>query len=422
MAQRARSCPKAVTAGSSAGAAGPPLPTHTYEYERHPGAASAPLSEGYRRREPEKTVLHGVVREHLETFLAQARRLHGEGYPRFIEREFRRYLDCGLLCHGFARLRCPGCGHEQLLVFSYKGRLCPSCVGRRMADTAAYLVDQLLPEADYRQWVLTFPWALRFRLAVDRLLFTALLRTFLRTLFAWQRHRGRTLGIRDGQTGAVSFLQRFGGALDLHPHIHSLLPDGLFVPADEGLLTFIPLPPPTDEDVAALALKIARRLTTVIERRCDDACETDSLLEQTAAALQQALAVAAWGACVTRATQPRGSGGSAAAPGPIRKAPPAWCSSRSTSCGAWPRSFRRPMRIWSGTMVCLPTTRGLALGCLRRRRVRFRRLRHRPPPQQSGPAQTPAPRRSICPRILPPSAARLCPGRSSCTASSSSMP
>jgi len=76
-------------------------------YQRHPDAATAPLPHGYHRREPEKTVLHAIVREHLETFLAQARRLHGEGYPRFIEREFRRYVDCGLLCHGFARIRCP---------------------------------------------------------------------------------------------------------------------------------------------------------------------------------------------------------------------------------------------------------------------------------------------------------------------------
>jgi len=133
---------------------------------------------------------------------------------------------------------------------------------------------------------------LRFRLAVDRPLFSALLRTFLRTLFAWQRRRGRALGVRDGQTGAVSFLQRFGGALNLHPHVHSLVPDGLFVPAADGLLTFVPLPPPTDEEIEALALKIAHRLTAVVERRCDDAFETDALLEQTAAALQQALAVA----------------------------------------------------------------------------------------------------------------------------------
>jgi len=161
-----------------------------------------------------------------------------------------------------------------------------------MADTAAFLVDQLLPEADYRQWVLTLPWALRFRLAVDRRLFAALLHTFLRTLFAWQRRRGRALGIRAGQTGAVTFVQRFGGALNLHPHVHSLVPDGLFVPASDGFLTFVPLPAPTDEEVAALALKVARRLTSVVERLCDDIFQTDALLEATASALQQALATA----------------------------------------------------------------------------------------------------------------------------------
>ena len=103
----------------------PPLPA--ISYERYPGAASAPLPFTYRRREPEKSVLHTVVREHLETFLDQASRLHGQGYPHFIEREFRRTLGCGDLSRGFARLRCP----------------------------------RLI----YRHWVLTFPWTLRFRLA-----------------------------------------------------------------------------------------------------------------------------------------------------------------------------------------------------------------------------------------------------------------
>ena len=261
-------------------------------YERHPGAATDPLPGTYRRREPEKCVLHTVVREHLETFLEQARDFGGEGYPYFIEGEFRRYLGCGILSRGFARLRCPACGHERLVGFSCKGRLCPSCVGRRMADTAAYLVDQLLPEAGYRQWVLTFPWTLRFRLAVDRKLFSALISAFLRTLFAWQRRRGRAIGIRDGQTGAVTFVQRFGGALNLHPHAHSLVPDGLFVPGAEDRLTFVPLPDPTTEQVEDLTLKIARRLTGVVERLCADAFETDALLEKTAASLQQALAAA----------------------------------------------------------------------------------------------------------------------------------
>ena len=112
----------------------PPLPP--ISYERHPGAAGVPLPGGYRRREPEKTALHAVVREHLETFLEEARLRDGEGYPGFVEREFRRYLDCGLLCRGFVRLRCSSCGFERLVAFSCKGRLCPSCVARRMADTA----------------------------------------------------------------------------------------------------------------------------------------------------------------------------------------------------------------------------------------------------------------------------------------------
>jgi hypothetical protein len=163
-----------------------------------------------------------------------------------------------------------------------------------MADIAAYLVDELLPEAPYRQWVLTFPFVLRFRLAVDRALFGKLLGAFLGTVFAWQRRRGRTLGILAGQTGSVSFVQRFGGALNLNPHVHSLLPDGLFVPGqqDSNELTFVPLPEPTTADIEALTLRIARRLTAVVERLCSDDCETQAVLERTAAALREALATA----------------------------------------------------------------------------------------------------------------------------------
>ena len=264
-------------------------PPPRVRYERSAGAASAPLPAGYRRREPEKTVLYAIVRDHLETFLEEPRQQDGDGYPAFLEREFRRYLHCGLLARGFARLRCPDCRFERLVAFSCKGRLCPSCMGRRMADIAAYLVDDLLPEAPYRQWVLTFPWSLRFRLAVDRPLFGKLLGVFLHTIFAWQRRRGRTLGIRDGQTGSVSFVQRFGGA-----HVHSLLPDGLFVPAEQGdeSLPFVPLPEPTPADIDALTRKIAERLTAVVERLSADECDTDVELERTAAAIRQALATA----------------------------------------------------------------------------------------------------------------------------------
>jgi hypothetical protein len=103
--------------------------------------------------------LHRVVREHLLTFLAEGveRSQTGEGYPYYVEKEFRSLLSCGDLSRGFARVRCTRCGHEILVPFSCKNRgVCPSCTGRRMADEAAYLVDILLPKSAYRQWTLTF--------------------------------------------------------------------------------------------------------------------------------------------------------------------------------------------------------------------------------------------------------------------------
>jgi len=62
----------------------------------------SPPTRQYRRREPETTVLHRVVSEHLESFLAERRALDpdGRGVPRFIERELRRFVTCGQLAHG----------------------------------------------------------------------------------------------------------------------------------------------------------------------------------------------------------------------------------------------------------------------------------------------------------------------------------
>ncbi len=52
----------------------------------------------------------------------------GDGVPSWVERDFRAYLRCGILAHGFARARCSGCGYDFLVAFSCKGRgVCPSC-------------------------------------------------------------------------------------------------------------------------------------------------------------------------------------------------------------------------------------------------------------------------------------------------------
>jgi len=214
-------------------------------------------------------VLHRVVREHLETWLAEgrARSAWGEGYPFYVEKELRDLLRCGDLSQGFARLRCAACGHEQLLAFSCKRRgLCPSCSSRRMSDEAAWLVDSLLPEAPYRQWTITFPFSLRLALARDPRLLAEVFGIAIRGLFAWQRRQARRAGVLGAKTAAVLAVQRFGGALNLNVHGHAIVPDGVFVLA-ERRYRFVPLAAPSKDDLVALTTRLARRVTALLERR-----------------------------------------------------------------------------------------------------------------------------------------------------------
>jgi hypothetical protein len=192
-------------------------------YECTPGAATAPLPSGYYRRQPEQTPLYQLVLGELETFRREVAALgDGNGLPGFVWREFERYLDCGILARGFARVRCARCRDELLVGFSCKGRgLCPSCGARRMHDTAAHLVERVLPRVPYRQWVLAFPKWLRPHLARDRPLWSAVQKIFLAAVFAWQRKQARAMGLRRVGTGAVTSSQRAGDSLNLNPHLHS---------------------------------------------------------------------------------------------------------------------------------------------------------------------------------------------------------
>jgi len=173
--------------------------------------AAMALSD-YRPRDAEHAVLYRVIDEHLEAFLGAAtRQADGRPLPDFVEQEFRDFLTCGVLAHGFARLRCTDCALERLVPFSSKGRgFCPSCGGRRMTEFAARLVDEVLPRVPVRQWVLSLPYRLRYLLAWDHGLARVVLAVYVRVLLGFQRDRARRYGIRDGRSGSVTVIQRFG--------------------------------------------------------------------------------------------------------------------------------------------------------------------------------------------------------------------
>jgi len=199
---------------------------------------------------PEATLLYEVVRAELRTFFA-AWEEAGRGPPGFVRRELLGYVRCGVLGYGFCRVHCDHCGHDEVVAFSCKGRgFCPSCIGRRMNDTAARWSDALVPEVPLRQWVLTLPPGLRHRLGRNARMLTTVLASFVRSIFAWQRRRARRIGVADGRCGAVAVIQRAGSALELNPHYHVLVLDGVYALDRTGAATFHPLSPPTAAEVA----------------------------------------------------------------------------------------------------------------------------------------------------------------------------
>ena len=207
-------------------------------------------------------MLHRAVRTHLQAFLAT------HEPPRRVRRAFQGFLDCGVLAKGFVRVRCPDCREESLVAFSCKDRtFCPSCTGRRAADTAAHLVDAVLPQVPLRQWVLALPPDLHARVSRDPVLEGALLRSFIAEL---ERHL-RTVtptGAR-GRGGTVTFLQHFGSTLNLHVHFHTLALDGVYVPGptDDAPPVFVRAPEPTPDQVHALCERVAVRARALVERR-----------------------------------------------------------------------------------------------------------------------------------------------------------
>jgi hypothetical protein len=95
-----------------------------------------------------------------------------------------------------------------------------------MVESAAHLVDHVFPETPVRQWVLSFPFPLRFLFANDPQALTAVLAAMQRAISTFvARHSGFTIA-SGTHTGAVTLIQRFGSALNLNIHLHMLFLDG----------------------------------------------------------------------------------------------------------------------------------------------------------------------------------------------------
>ncbi len=86
-----------------------------------------------------------------------------------------------------------------------------------MAETAAHLIDQVIPQVPVRQWVLSFPIPLRFLLAAQPELLSPVLKVINRAISTFLTQQAG-LKCTEAQTGAVTLIQRFGSAANLNMH------------------------------------------------------------------------------------------------------------------------------------------------------------------------------------------------------------
>ena len=210
-------------------------PTHSHSHAGGPAGAKPKL---YNPRHPERTLLYQTIAEHFETWhqLASCGQFDGQGdhhTPKpFVRQAFRKYLECGIFAHGFARAWCDDCGHDYFVAYSCKGRgVCPSCNTRRMVETAAHPTDHVFPRLPVRQWVLSVPKRLRYFMQRDGAVLGMVLRIFLRVIAqSLQDHSPGAASVDKAtlQIGAVAFIHRFGSSLNGHVHFHVCVVDGVF--------------------------------------------------------------------------------------------------------------------------------------------------------------------------------------------------
>jgi len=235
-----------------------------------PQCSNTRCVDEYQRRRPEQTALYKTIEAYWPEFAERAESIGG--LPDFVKREFEAFLHCGILERGFVSVACRSCGFERLVALSCKQRgFCPSCVGRRMNDCAAHLVDRVLPLNPIRQWVCTMPCSLRYPMGFDKKLCADILAGYASELMRWYKQRGKQLlglkSVNQAHTGAVTILQRFDSALRLNVHPHTLCLDGVYVRDESSsLLVFHQLPEPTHQEVEQLACRIAESSEKVMRK------------------------------------------------------------------------------------------------------------------------------------------------------------
>ena len=162
------------------------------------------VEQVYRARQPKASPLWQCLSRHFDAFLEgyEERYQSRYGFLRpIIPEVVNKFLDCGDLEQGFARVRCDHCKHEYLLAFSCKGRwFCPSCHQKKVQLFGALLTETILYPVPHRHFTLGIPKMLRPYFRYDRSLLKDLCRIAHQCLLEFMQ---TTLGLPGGIPGIV---------------------------------------------------------------------------------------------------------------------------------------------------------------------------------------------------------------------------
>ena len=181
-----------------------------------------------------------------------------ENYPRHVLRAFEGFRDCGIIRHGAMRIKCRHCDHNKLIALSCKRRgFCTSCAQKFMLETSRHLLDNILPEATYRQIVVTLPFTIRLITATNSEILSRINQIITRAILRNLKSKALQKGLRNPAVGCINFIQKFGGQLNANPHWHCLVIEKAFEEnANSESVQGFNLPPMSETDLAEILQEI----------------------------------------------------------------------------------------------------------------------------------------------------------------------
>lgn len=193
----------------------------------------------YRPRQPHKSKLWQCIHKHFDHFVDDYPTKYEKGYGKLrpvVQEVVGKYLECGDLSKGFARVECTKCQERYLVAFSCKRRwFCPSCHQKKVLQFGEFITQTVAHPVPHRQYVLTMPKMLRVYFRHNREQIGKLCQIAHDSIRLYMQ---KALNRKEGQAGMVIAVQSFGEYLNSHPHIHAVVADGLFT--SQGLFYVMP--------------------------------------------------------------------------------------------------------------------------------------------------------------------------------------